>query len=49
MLAEDKHILLDAVFAIQLVVLLIGIVQDWAIVGVRKILCPYASLTLERQ
>jgi NitT/TauT family transport system permease protein len=49
MLAEDKHIRLDAVFAIQVVVLLIGIVQDWAILALRKILCPYASLTLERQ
>jgi NitT/TauT family transport system permease protein len=49
MLAEDKHIRLDAVFAIQALVLLIGIVQDWAILALRKILCPYASLTLERQ
>lgn len=49
MLAEDKHIKLDAVFAIQIVVLVIGVLQDWAFVGVRKMLCPYASLTLERQ
>ncbi len=49
MLAEDKHIKLDAVFAIQVVVLAIGILQDWAFVGVRKALCPYANLTLERQ
>jgi NitT/TauT family transport system permease protein len=49
MLAEDKHIRLDAVFAIQLLVLLIGIVQDWALVGLRRVVCPYASLTLERQ
>jgi NitT/TauT family transport system permease protein len=49
MLAEDKHIRLDAVFAIQFVVLVIGMVQDWAMVGVRRIICPYASLTLERQ
>jgi NitT/TauT family transport system permease protein len=49
MLAEDKHIKLDAVFAIQAVVLVIGIVQDWGFVGIRKMLCPYASLTLERQ
>lgn len=49
MLAEDKHIRLDAVFAVQLVVLCIGIVQDWALLLIRKLLCPYASLTLERQ
>jgi NitT/TauT family transport system permease protein len=49
MLAEDKHIRLDAVFAVQLVVLFIGIVQDWALLLIRKLLCPYAALTLERQ
>ncbi len=49
MLAEDKHIKLDAVFAIQLVVLAIGIAQDWGFVAIRRLLCPYASLTLERQ
>jgi NitT/TauT family transport system permease protein len=49
MLAEDKHIKLDAVFAIQIVVLAIGILQDWGFVAIRRLLCPYASLTLERQ
>lgn len=49
MLAEDKHIRLDAVFAVQLVVLVIGVFQDWALLMIRKLLCPYASLNLERQ
>lgn len=49
MLAEDKHIRLDAVFAVQFVVLGIGIVQDWALLLLRRALCPYASLSLERQ
>ena len=49
MLAEDKHIKLDAVFAIQVVVLAIGVLQDWGFVAIRKMLCPYANLTLERQ
>jgi NitT/TauT family transport system permease protein len=49
MLTEDKHIRLAAVFAIQLIVLLIGVLQDWAIVLLRKTLCPYASITLERR
>jgi len=49
MLAEDKHIALDAVFAIQILVLVVGVLQDWAFVWLRKILCPYAGLTLERQ
>jgi NitT/TauT family transport system permease protein len=49
MLAEDKHINLAAVFAIQSVVLVIGILQDLGFVAIRKMLCPYAYLTLERQ
>jgi NitT/TauT family transport system permease protein len=49
MLAEDKHIALDAVFAIQLMVLIVGVLQDFALSWLRKILCPYAALTLERQ
>lgn len=49
MLAEDKHIRLAAVFAINFVVLAIGIAQDWALVWLRRVVCPYASLKLERQ
>ena len=49
MLAEDKHIRLDAVFAVQLLVLGIGIIQDWALLLLRRVVCPYASLSLERQ
>lgn len=49
MLTEDKHIRLDAVFAVQILVLTIGVLQDWALVGLRRVLCPFASLTLERQ
>lgn len=49
MLAEDKHIRLDAVFAVQIVVVTIGIVQDALLRGLRRLVCPYAELTLERQ
>jgi len=49
MLAEDKHIRLDAVFAVQSVVILIGIVQDVALRLFRRVVCPYAELTLERR
>ena len=49
MLTEDKHMHLDSVFAIQLVVLVIGMAQDGLFVLMRRVLCPYASLTLERQ
>lgn len=49
MLAEDKHLHLDTVIALQLVVLSIGIGQDWLFVALRRVLCPYADLTLERK
>jgi len=49
MLAEDKHVALDAVFAIQLLVLAVGVLQDLALSWLRRVLCPYAGLQLERQ
>jgi NitT/TauT family transport system permease protein len=49
MLAEDKHIKLDAVFAIQIVVLVIGVGQDILLRELRRAVCPYADLTLERR
>ena len=49
MLAEDKHIKLDAVFAIQLLVLLVGIGQDYLLALFKRWFCPYAFITLERQ
>jgi NitT/TauT family transport system permease protein len=49
MLNQNKHFRLDAVFAIQLTVLLVGILQDRAIAYLKNVFCPYANLTLERQ
>jgi NitT/TauT family transport system permease protein len=49
MLANDKHIRMDAVFAVQALVLLIGVMQDVSLLGIRKLVCPYANLTLERR
>lgn len=49
MLAEDKHIKLDAVFAIQALVLLVGIGQDYLLALFKRWFCPYAFITLERQ
>jgi NitT/TauT family transport system permease protein len=37
------------VFAIQLTILAVGLLQDYAIGGLRRVLCPYADLTLERR
>lgn len=49
LLSENKHFLLPEVFAIQIVILFVGLLQDYAIGGLRRLACPYADLTLERQ
>ena len=49
MLNENKHFNMAAVFAIQLVVLSVGIGQDVFIGMLRRLLCPYAAMTLERK
>jgi NitT/TauT family transport system permease protein len=49
LLNQNKHLHLDAVFAIQIVILLVGILMDYLIGVFKNIFCPYASLTLERK
>ncbi|OPZ38432.1 MAG: hypothetical protein BWY99_01621 [Synergistetes bacterium ADurb.BinA166] len=49
LLNENKHFHLPAIAALQITVLVVGVVQDWAIAGLKRILCPYASLSLERR
>jgi len=49
LLDQNKHFHLSAVLAIQICILLVGLGQDWAIGVMRRIFCPYADLTLERQ
>ena len=49
LLAENKHFLIAEVFAIQLVILLFGLAQDYGLQLGRKLACPYADLTLERR
>lgn len=49
LLNESKHFRLGDVFAIQLVILLVGILQDYAIGAVKQVVCPYSALTLERR
>lgn len=48
MLAEDKHIRLSAVFALQFVVLVVGIGQDYLLTVLRSVMCPYADRVTER-
>jgi NitT/TauT family transport system permease protein len=49
MLNQNKHFHLSAVFAIQITIFVLGILQDYAIGFIRGICCPYADLTLERK
>jgi len=48
LLNENKHLNLDAVFAIQLTILFIGLSKDYLIGVIKNVVCPYAQLTLER-
>jgi NitT/TauT family transport system permease protein len=49
LLNQNKHFNLAAVFAIQITILAIGLLQDWAIGVFKNLACPYASLKLERR
>ena len=49
LLAENKLFRLADIFAIQIVILLVGLFQDYLIGVLRRIVCPYADLTLERK
>ncbi len=44
---QNHHFRLAAVFAIQITILLLGIGQDYAIGALKKLICPYAFLTVE--
>jgi NitT/TauT family transport system permease protein len=45
----NKQVMLAEVFAVQIVILLVGLGQDFAIGLARRAVCPYADLTLERK
>lgn len=49
LLNQNKHFRLEAVFAIQIAILLIGLFQDYALGLTKKFLFPYAELQLERR
>jgi NitT/TauT family transport system permease protein len=49
LLNQNKHLHLDAVFAIQIVILIVGITQDYLIGFMKNTFCPYSNLTLERK
>ena len=49
LLNQNKHFRLEAVFAIQIAILLIGLFQDYVIGLAKRFICPYADLQLERR
>ena len=49
LLNQNKHFHLAEVFAIQLVILSVGLGQDYGIGLFKRLVCPYAELTLERK
>jgi NitT/TauT family transport system permease protein len=49
LLDQNHHFHLAAVFAIQLTILALGLLQDYGIGLAKNLFCPYAALTLERK
>jgi NitT/TauT family transport system permease protein len=49
LLNQNKHFHLSSVMAIQLLILIVGLGQDYAIGALKKLFCPYASITTERK
>jgi NitT/TauT family transport system permease protein len=49
LLNQNKHFRLEAVFAIQIAILLIGLFQDYALGLAKRFLFPYADLQLEKR
>lgn len=49
LLNQNKHLHLDAIFAIQIAILAVGMIQDYGIGVIKSVLCPYADLKLERK
>jgi len=46
---ENKQFHLDSVYAIQLMVLFVGVGLDWSLGFIRQIFCPYSVITLEKK
>jgi NitT/TauT family transport system permease protein len=49
LLNQNKHFRLEAVFAIQIAILLIGLFQDYLLGLAKRFLFPYAELQLEKR
>ena len=49
LLNQNKHLHLDAVFAIQICILFVGISLDYIIGVLKNLICPHANLVLDRK
>lgn len=49
LLNQNKHFRLEAVFAIQIAILFLGLIQDYSLGLAKKFLFPYAELQLEKR
>lgn len=49
LLNQNKHLHLDAVFAIQISILCVGICLDYIIGVIKNIICPHSRLVLDRK
>jgi NitT/TauT family transport system permease protein len=49
LLNQNKHFHIEQVFGIQVLILLVGVFQDYMIGVARRLVCPYADIKLERQ
>lgn len=49
LLSQNKTFHLPAVFAIQILILLLGLAQDYGIGWMKRVLCPWSQITLERR
>ncbi len=45
---EDKQFHISSVYAIQIIVLIVGIGIDWTLGFIRRVFCPYSVLTLNK-
>jgi len=49
LLNQNKHLHLDSVFAIQLLILVVGIIMDYMFGYSKRLFCPYSNLTKEHK
>lgn len=49
LLNQQKYLRMDAIYAVQITILVVALLQDYVIGVIRRLICPYADLTLERK